>query len=40
MRDSSKNVPSFISLRNNKVIEIQPTYEIGTYDLMMIGKVV
>ena len=40
MRDLSKSVPSFISLRNNKVIEIQPTYEKGTYDLIIIGKVV
>ena len=40
MRDLSKSVPSFISIRNNKVIEIQPTYEKGTYDLIIIGKVV
>jgi hypothetical protein len=40
MRDSSKNVPSFISIRNNKVIEIEPTYEKGTYDLIIFGKVV
>jgi hypothetical protein len=39
MKDSSKSVPSFISIQNNKVIEIQPTYEKGKYDLIIIGKV-